>query len=124
MKPSRDVVVLAVMLIGVAQVIGGLDHWEDLQKPAIVSGLLCQFGSLLLAVFSVGIGTGSLLCERMSGHKIEIGLVPFGSIGMTVFAVDLYFASSGLKPEGLAGVMAFLSTGIHWRILADLFLLD
>lgn len=79
--------------------------------------------TLLLAVFSVGIGTGSLLCERMSGHKIEIGLVPFGSIGMTVFAVDLYFASSGLKPEGLAGVMAFLSTGIHWRILADLFLL-
>ncbi len=79
--------------------------------------------TLLLAVFSVGIGTGSLLCERMSGHKIEIGLVPFGSMGMTVFAVDLYFASSGLKPEGLAGVMAFLSTGIHWRILADLFLL-
>ena len=79
--------------------------------------------TLLLAVFSVGIGTGSLLCERMSGHKIEIGLVPFGSIGMTVFAMDLYFASSGLKPEGLAGVMAFLSTGIHWRILADLFLL-
>jgi len=79
--------------------------------------------TLLLAVFSVGIGTGSLLCERMSGHKIEIGLVPFGSIGMTVFAVDLYFASSGLKPEGLAGVMTFLSTGTHWRILADLFLL-
>ncbi len=79
--------------------------------------------TLLLAVFSVGIGTGSLLCERMSGHKIEIGLVPFGSIGMTVFAVDLYFAASGLKPEGLAGVMAFLSTGTHWRILADLFLL-
>ena len=48
--------------------------------------------TLLLVVFSVGIGVGSLLCERLSGHKVEIGLVPFGSIGMTLFALDLYFA--------------------------------
>jgi 1-acyl-sn-glycerol-3-phosphate acyltransferase len=79
--------------------------------------------TLLLAVFSVGIGLGSLLCERMSGHKIEIGLVPFGSIGMTVFAVDMYFATRGMQPVGTAGVMAFLSHGINWRVLADLFLL-
>ncbi|HSG65144.1 MAG TPA: MFS transporter, partial [Gammaproteobacteria bacterium] len=39
--------------------------------------------TLLLIVFSVGIGIGSLLCERLSGHKVEIGLVPFGSIGIT-----------------------------------------
>ncbi len=45
--------------------------------------------TLLLALFSVGIGVGSLLCERLSGRKIEIGLVPFGSIGLTVFAIDL-----------------------------------
>src|SRR4030095_11129949 len=49
--------------------------------------------TLLLALFSIGIGTGSLLCERLSGHKVEIGLVPFGSIGLTIFAVDLWFAS-------------------------------
>ncbi len=47
----------------------------------------------LLAVFSIGIGVGSLLTDRLSGHKVEIGLVPLGSIGMTVFALDLYFAS-------------------------------
>ena len=41
--------------------------------------------TLLLAVFSIGIGVGSLLCERLSGHKVEIGLVPFGSIGLTLF---------------------------------------
>ena len=40
----------------------------------------------LLALFSVGIGVGSLLCERLSGRKVELGLVPFGSIGLTVFA--------------------------------------
>ncbi len=48
---------------------------------------------LLLTVFSVGVGTGSLLCEKLSGHKVEIGLVPFGSIGLSLFGLDLYFAS-------------------------------
>jgi 1-acyl-sn-glycerol-3-phosphate acyltransferase len=48
---------------------------------------------LLLTVFSLGIGAGSLLCERLSGHKVEIGLVPFGSIGLSLFGIDLYFAS-------------------------------
>ena len=55
--------------------------------------------TLLLVVFSIGIGAGSILCERLSGHKVEIGLVPFGSIGMTLFGADLYFASTGqLQP--------------------------
>lgn len=79
--------------------------------------------SLLLALFSVGIGVGSLLCERMSRSKVEIGLVPFGAIGMTVFAVDLYFASRGLKPSGVAGIGAFLANSAHWRVIADLVLL-
>ena len=79
--------------------------------------------TLLLAVFSAGIGLGSLLCERMSGHKIEIGLVPFGSIGMTVFATDMYFATRGMQPLGVDGAGAFLSHGMNWRVLADLFLL-
>ena len=79
--------------------------------------------TLLLAVFSVGIGVGSLLCERLSGHKVEIGLVPFGSIGMTVFAVDLWLASRGMTPHGLDGLSAFLADHSHWRVMADLFLL-
>ena len=80
--------------------------------------------TMLLAVFSIGVGIGSLLCERLSGHKVEIGLVPFGSIGMTVFAVDLYFASRGLKPSGIAGLGPFFANPAHWRVLADLFLLS
>lgn len=48
---------------------------------------------LLLMVFSIGVGAGSLLCERLSGHKIEIGLVPFGAIGLTLFGVALYLSS-------------------------------
>jgi len=79
--------------------------------------------TLLLAIFSVGIGVGSLLCERLSGHKVEIGLVPFGSIGMTVFALDLWLASGGMQPHELAGLSAFLADRAHWRVMADLFLL-
>ncbi|MCW5575218.1 MAG: MFS transporter [Burkholderiales bacterium] len=76
--------------------------------------------TLLLAVFSIGIGLGSLLCEKFSGQKIEIGLVPFGSIGMTVFAVDLYFASPGTVAAGAAGVSALLAQPGIWRVLFDL----
>ena len=80
--------------------------------------------TLLLAIFSIGIGVGSLLCERLSGHKVEIGLVPFGSIGLSLFAVDLYFASRGLAaPHGLSGADAFVADRAHWRIVADLVLL-
>ncbi|HEU0289690.1 MAG TPA: MFS transporter, partial [Burkholderiales bacterium] len=79
--------------------------------------------TLLLAVFSIGIGIGSLLCERMSGHKVEIGLVPFGSIGLTIFAVDLYFATPALSPGAAVGAIEFLREHGNWRILADLFLI-
>jgi len=82
-----------------------------------------QVVTLLLATFSVGIGLGSVLCEKMSGHRVEIGLVPFGAIGMTVFAVDLYFASRGMTPGALIGAGDFISVGRNWRIMADLFLL-
>ena len=51
--------------------------------------------TILLVSFSIGIGAGSLLCERLSGHKVELGLVPFGSIGLTLFGIDLWLATSG-----------------------------
>ncbi|PMS15398.1 glycerol acyltransferase [Trinickia dabaoshanensis] len=80
--------------------------------------------TVLLATFSLGIGTGSLLCERLSKRRVEIGLVPLGSIGISVFALDLYWASRGYAPMGrLIGVGEFLARARDWRILADLFLL-
>src|SRR4029077_15336982 len=82
-----------------------------------------RVATLLLALFSIGIGAGSLLCERLSGHKVEVGLVPFGSIGLSVFAIDLYFASRGLAPGSPTGVDGFLRVAAHWRIVADLILL-
>ncbi len=79
--------------------------------------------TLLLATFSIGVALGSLLCERLSGGKVEIGLVPFGSIGLTLFALDLYFATP-LQPATVTqGAAAFLAAAHGWRVLADLALL-
>ncbi|MEY4426829.1 MAG: hypothetical protein RL535_1127, partial [Pseudomonadota bacterium] len=83
-----------------------------------------QVASLLLVVFSIGIAAGSLLCEVLSKRHVEIGLVPFGAIGMSVFAIDLYFASRGLPSSSVMGVAAFMSHPAHWRVLADLTLLS
>lgn len=80
--------------------------------------------TVLLATFSIGIGTGSLLCERLSKKRIEIGLVPLGSIGISVFAIDLFFASHALPGvTHLLTVGEFMALHAHWRVLADLFLL-
>jgi len=80
--------------------------------------------SLLLVVFSVGIGTGSLLCEMLSKRHVEIGLVPLGAIGMSAFAIDLYFASRGLAPADGLSVSAFIGMPAHWRVIVDLALLS
>ena len=79
--------------------------------------------SLLLVVFSIGIGIGSLLCEVFSRRHVEIGLVPLGALGMSVFAIDLFFAVNGLPDAPLMGVTPFLQQPAHWRVIADLGLL-
>jgi len=79
--------------------------------------------TLLLAIFSVGTGLGALLCEILSRRKVEIGLVPFGSIGMTLFGLDLYFALP--QASGLAGltVAQFFAQDFAWRLAIDLSLM-
>ena len=79
--------------------------------------------SLLLVVFSVGVGAGALLCERFSRRHVEIGLVPAGAIGMSVFAIDLYFASRALPPAAAQSLGTFIAQPAHWRVMADLGLL-
>ena len=79
--------------------------------------------TFLLATFSIGIGAGSLLCERMSGRKVELGLVPFGSIGLTLFALDLWLATRQMSAVGQGGLDAFLPWPQHWRVSADILLL-
>jgi 1-acyl-sn-glycerol-3-phosphate acyltransferase len=78
---------------------------------------------LVLALFSIGVGVGSLLCERLSGHKVEIGLVPFGSIGLSLFGIDLFFARPEPATVHGLGAFAFLLAPGSWRIALDMILL-
>ena len=97
------------------------------QFPSFAKDVLhgsSNVASLLLVVFSIGIATGSLLCEVFSRRHVEIGLVPLGALGMSVFALDLYFASRALPKAELLTVMQFIGVGAHWRVMADLFLLS
>ncbi|HRK39333.1 MAG TPA: MFS transporter [Burkholderiaceae bacterium] len=84
-----------------------------------------RVASLLLVVFSIGIGAGALLCEVLSRRHVEIGLVPLGALGMTVFSVDLYFAATALpRHEVTLTLGQFMAEPLHWRVLADLALLS
>ena len=78
---------------------------------------------VLLATFSIGIATGSLLCERLSGHKVELGLVPLGSIGLTIFGMDLFLQSLPELGPQLITAGEFLSTPSNLRIVADFLLI-
>lgn len=73
----------------------------------------------LLATFIVGIAAGSFLCERLSGKHVEIGLVPLGSIGLTVFGIDLWWTSPTSVPQ-FSNVAAFFADPHNWRLLFDL----
>jgi len=77
--------------------------------------------TLILTVFSIGIALGSLLCERLSGRKVEIGLVPFGSLGLTVFGLLLWW-HSGNFPQNIQANdwIAVLSFRQAWWVLLDI----
>ncbi len=97
-----------------------------LQLPAYTQDILNGnevITTSLLVAFAVGVGMGALLCERMSDHRIELGLVPFGSIGLSVFAIDLYFAQPVANSTAVASLGEFLSLPGSWRVLIDLSLL-
>lgn len=80
----------------------------------------------LTGLFCVGIGAGSMLCDRLSRDRLELGLVPFGSLGMSVFLIDLFLVGSPTWMRAAAGDLAvteFLATFTGWRISVDLLLI-
>ena len=79
--------------------------------------------TLILTLFSLGTGIGSLLCEHLSGKRVEIGLVPVGAFGLTVFGVDLYFARHGISPVQNLSWQMFMHGAGNWRVMLDLTLL-
>jgi MFS family permease len=77
--------------------------------------------TLILTVFSVGIALGSLLCERLSARQVEIGLVPFGALGLSLFGMLLWWHSGASPPTGMAlDWRAALSSGHTGWVLMDI----
>ena len=81
-----------------------------------------QVVTFFLALLCVGIGVGSLLCERLSGRSIELGLVPVGSIGLTLFGADIFFATAINVSNELMGLQEFIQIKSNWRLCIDIFL--
>jgi len=79
--------------------------------------------TMVLTLFSIGSGLGALACEKLSGRRVEIGLVPLGAFGLTVFGVDLYFARHGMAPVRGLDWLVFLHGAGTWRIVLDLTLI-
>src|SRR5690606_34366679 len=73
-----------------------------------------------LALFSVGTGTGSLLCEKLSARTVEIGLVPLGAFGISAFLLDLYFARAGTATAQGLSLAQFVQQPASARIIVDL----
>lgn len=95
------------------------------QIPAWTQGVLGgdeRALAALLALFIVGISTGALLCDKLSRGGIEIGLVPIGAAGMTIFGLDLMFASPTV-PLVDAGLMDLVTREGSVRIIFDLLLI-
>ena len=99
-----------------------LTHFGLFAKDAL--GGDPNVADVLGGAFTLGIAVGSLACARLSRRMVEIGLVPFGSIGMTLFGVDMYFACDGLPYGQMQTLAQFFGHAAHWRILVDLFLLS
>jgi 1-acyl-sn-glycerol-3-phosphate acyltransferase len=76
--------------------------------------------TLTIAMFAVGVGVGSLLCERLSGRQVEIGLVPFGSIGLTLFTIDWVLATPRVDAHVLLTAQALLALPGGIRTLLDI----
>jgi acyl-[acyl-carrier-protein]-phospholipid O-acyltransferase/long-chain-fatty-acid--[acyl-carrier-protein] ligase len=80
--------------------------------------------TLLLTVFSVGVGSGSLLGNRILKGKISAHIAPWGALGIALFSIDLWLASplrEAVDSANLSTIGGFLAAPGHWRIMIDLF---
>lgn len=78
--------------------------------------------TLFLSVFSIGVAVGSILCEKMSKERLELGLVPFGTIGISLFLFDLVFVNLPVvDTSSVLGISDLFKDSSYIRVLIDLF---
>ncbi|MCP3940586.1 MAG: MFS transporter, partial [Desulfobacteraceae bacterium] len=78
--------------------------------------------AFLLALFSVGIAIGSLACDKLSNHRIEIGIVPMGSLGISIFGLLMATSIPESLPE-FSSFEQFVTYSELWPLFAYLLLL-
>jgi acyl-[acyl-carrier-protein]-phospholipid O-acyltransferase / long-chain-fatty-acid--[acyl-carrier-protein] ligase len=122
---ERRVLWLAVLAISWFWLVGAifLSQFPTFAKSTL--GADAGVETLFLAMFSIGIGAGAVLCGALLRGEVSARLAPLGAIGMTLFTLDLYLASRHAAPAGgtLIGVADFLAEPAHWRLVADLLLI-
>jgi MFS family permease len=80
----------------------------------------------LLSIFSVGVGVGSVWCEKLSKGKQELGLVMLGAVGMSLFAWDFAATAGNIQQQFLVHpdwTLQAISQLEYWRMLLDVALL-
>jgi hypothetical protein len=93
------------------------------QLPRLAGAVPDGVTVLLLCVFAGGLGLGALLCDPIGDHRVEMGLVPLGSLGLSVFGFDLFWAARGYGPAEIVSWLAFPAQWPGLRIVLDLFLI-
>jgi MFS family permease len=76
--------------------------------------------TLLNAAFTIGIAIGSVVCERLSRGKIELGLVPIGCFGISVFALDFFLSAATPNSAQVITAAEFFSNPASIRAFVDL----
>ena len=124
LKNSREIKSVFLALLGISWFwFYGAVFLAQLPTFAKYLGATAYVVTLFLAMFSFGAGVGSVLSDRLSQGKIELGLVPFGTIGLSLFAVDIYFACPKLPQTAIFDVVQFIHMSYGLRIFIDLFLI-
>jgi len=96
------------------------------QLPAFTKDTLLgnkEIIALLISLFSIGIGVGSMLCKKLSGQVVEIGLVPIAALGLTIFGIDLYFTTSAFTHTETVGFFTYFALDGSVRLLIDIFMI-
>jgi acyl-[acyl-carrier-protein]-phospholipid O-acyltransferase/long-chain-fatty-acid--[acyl-carrier-protein] ligase len=122
-RPKRDIF-LSVLAISWFYFVGGTFLSQFPTYTKTVLGADEQVATLFLAVFSVGVGAGSLACNSLLKGEISGRYVPAAAIGMAVCSILLFFFSlrAPLPPgDALITIWVFLGSLGNAAIILCLF---
>lgn len=135
-KPTWDILKITRKNKKVFYAVMGIS-WFWFLGAAILSLLpgLCKeiFGgnetvsTAFLAMFTIGMGFGAFFCEKLSGKKVEMGIVPWASLWMSIFMIDLFYVGytwSAGTSESLISIQEFVTQNNSIRALFDLFMIS